>query len=250
MSQRLIWIQSGAGFLIAVTMAFFARGLASDEEVGHFLIARHAPAHLELFLNSYGRPLVTIIFALPAQAGLWAARIAAAVLAGLTTLAVLRTVKPARWYHLGIVLPCLFLQPYYLAHSATVMTEPVAACLVAWGILAFVERRFIVLAVIAGLLPVARQEWILFWPVLAWILVRERRWISIAIIPLPMVLWGAIGGFVHGAPLGIVRQVGWREYTAREGAGAHEPTGFRSGLPSGSPWQVQYSSGTTPYIRT
>jgi hypothetical protein len=92
MSQRLVWIQSGAGLLLAVIMALVARGLASDEEVGHFLIARHAPAHPELFLNTYGRPLVTMGFAVPAQAGLWAARIAAAILAGLTTLAVIRIV--------------------------------------------------------------------------------------------------------------------------------------------------------------
>src|SRR3990172_3460669 len=67
-----------------------ATGVYNDDDIGHYLIARDAPARPELFLNVWGRPLFTLAYAIPAQFGFPAVRIvtaavmaAAAVVTGL-----------------------------------------------------------------------------------------------------------------------------------------------------------------------
>jgi tetratricopeptide (TPR) repeat protein len=190
--------------------------MAGDEEPAHYLIARHAPAMPELFLSLVGRPLVTLALALPAQAGFLAARLVSALASGACAYSVARIARAAGLGSPLAAVLFLLVQPFYLAHSGTVMTEPWAAALLAGMLLAFTERRGRLLVLLAALAPLARLETMLFWPFAAWVLVREgpRRWL--AALPIPIIAWNAIGAWTSGDPLWLLHQSRLQTYPERE----------------------------------
>ena len=203
-------------FLVAAVLALAARGLAGDEEAVHFLLARFAFAHPGDLLSFAGRPLPTLFYALPAQAGLLGARLAAALATGTAAWAVARLVTRAGWLGAGWVPVLLLVQPFYLALSGTVMTEPLAAALLAFGLLAVAERRAGLLAAVGALLPLVRPETVALWPLVGISLWRDGRRGLGGVLPLGVIVWGILGGAVHADPLWLLHQTEGPAYALRE----------------------------------
>jgi Flp pilus assembly protein TadD len=214
-SERAVPALAAAAFLVAVVFAFWARGLAGDEEAVHFLLARFAFLHPADFLDLAGRPLPTLLYALPAQLGFLGARIAAALATGVAAWAVARLFARAGWLPVAWAPLLLLVQPFYLALSGTAMTEPAAAALVAWGLVAFAERRLGLLTAVATLLPLARPETLVFWPVVGIVLWREGRGGLGLVLPLGVVIWGILGGAAHADPLWLLHQTEGPAYALR-----------------------------------
>jgi Tfp pilus assembly protein PilF len=197
-------------------MALAARGLAGDEEVSHFLIARHAFEQPSLFLSLVGRPLVTLALALPAQAGLLAARLASVLASTYCAYAVARTARASGLGPPWLAVVFLVLQPFFLAHCGTAMTEPWAAALLAGMILAVTEKRHRSLIALAAIFPLARMEAMVFWPaVVLWELGSPARsWL--ALLPLPVFALAGAGALLSGDPLWVLHQSRWPAYPERE----------------------------------
>ncbi len=204
-----------AAFVAAVALAVVARGLAGDEESAHFLIARYAPQSPDLFVSLVGRPLVTLALVLPSQAGFLAARIASAAATALTAYAVAWVARRTGWVSPLASTGLLLIQPFFLAHAGTVMTEPWAAALVAVVVLAYVERRYFLFALAAALLPLARFEAMVFWPLVIWSLYRGRRLRHVWLLALPLPLWNLGGWLVSGDPLWLLHQTALQAYPQR-----------------------------------
>jgi hypothetical protein len=204
------------GFAAGVLLALSSRGLAGDEEALHYLLARHALHHPENWIGLAGRPLVTLILTLPAQAGLLGARLAAAAATGFAAAAVARAAR-----HTGAPAPVwavllFLLQPFLLAHCGTAMTEPWAAALLAWGLVAIAERRPRLLAAIAAALPLVRTELVVFWPLAAVLIWRQRRRTALMWLPVPLLLWNALGAMASGDPLWLPHHLAGPAYSLRE----------------------------------
>ena len=210
-----------AALAIVVALAVLARGTAGDEEVGHFLIARWAPVHPELFLSLVGRPLVTLALALPSQFGLIGARIVAGLATVATAWCVIRLATGAGWRPAWLAAAFLLVQPFVLAHAATAMTEPFTALIVALGLMGVIERRPRLLLVAAAVAPLARLELVLFWPlvgaVAGWWGVPFRR-IAMAglLLLVPIALWNTLGALRSGDWLWLIHQSEWGAYPERD----------------------------------
>ncbi len=203
------------GFLVAAGMAVAARGLAGDEEAGHYLIARYAPIQPELFLSLVGRPLVTAVLSLPSQVGILAARLVSALAAALCGVAVARIAVSTRWIGPFWAVGLLFVQPFFLGHAGTVMTEPWAALILAWALVGFVERRYLLMTCLVALGPLARMEVVTLWPWVIWALLASGRWRLVGILPLPILIWNGLGALWSGDPLWLAHQSNWQAYPQR-----------------------------------
>ena len=204
-----------AAGIIAAVGAVVLRGLTGDEEAAHYLAARHAPVQPELFLNLAARPLITLGLALPAQAGFLAARLASAAITGLCVYATTRVARRSGWSPWAAA-GLLLVQPFYLAHAGTAMTEPWTASLLAWLALTVVEKRPRAAAGLAALLPLSRMEMVAFWPFVAAFLIRERAWRWLPVLPAGLAVWAALGALWTGDPLWLLHQADALPYPARE----------------------------------
>ncbi len=204
-----------AGFAAAAVMALLASGFAGDDEIGHFLVARRALSDPELFLSVTGRPLVTLVLAIPSLFGLVGARLAAALAVAVTAYAVVRSARPfpgpgSLWAGFFLVV-----QPFYLAHAGTAMTEPWAALLVALLILGHVENRTPLITAAGALLPLARLELVILWPLVALVLIRRKEALHLLWLAVPISAWALLGALASGDPLWLLHQAEWGAYEER-----------------------------------
>ena len=199
-----------------VAVALLAEGFGSDEEVFHYQTARHAPWHPLRFLSVGGRPLVTLFFTLPAQAGFTVARLAGVAASLVTLVAVMRAARRAGGRTMWAAAVCLLVQPYFVGYGSAVMTEPVAAAVLALGLVAFLERKPWWMAGWLALAPLARLEFALLLPAAVVVLVFWKRYGPLLLLPAGILVWNGLGALATGDALWLWHEAAPRAYPARE----------------------------------
>lgn len=176
---------------MAWTVYIFSRspGTPVQDEVGHYLIARHAWEFPDLILHLWGRTVNTLAYMLPALGDLQAARLASILLSGLTvwitTLAARRLgVRRLFWVPL-----LLCFQPWFSDLSYTAITEvPFSLCLVL-GVYFWLSERSSLAGLAFGLLPLIRHEGIALLGLWGAYALLTRRWKALAISAAPYALY-------------------------------------------------------------
>ncbi|MFN4242867.1 MAG: hypothetical protein ACK4PI_06470 [Tepidisphaerales bacterium] len=189
--------------LTAMTAAFVAmwlwqvrqtEGFLEADAATHYLIARFAFDEPYRFVDIWGRPVKTLLYSLPA---VLAGRVGVQFMSLLLALACAAVAyQIAR--HMGLRHPELawgftLAQPLVFLHSFAELTELPFALLLGLTTLAYLERRWRTLAVLAGLLPLARPEGFAFL-LLAGVLLAAHRRLRL----LPVLLWGLAAWSVAG----------------------------------------------------
>jgi hypothetical protein len=207
--SRAFWIHAALFVVVAVVYTLKSTGAYHDDDLDHYFMARAAFAHPEFFLDPWGRPGFTLLYALPAQFGWTAVRLFTVLLAVVTMALTARTARrlgaESSWAAGALVA----WQPLFFILSFSALTEPLAALLLALLYDAQAGERPHRAALAAGLLPLVRLELgVVSLLVGGWILLRglDRR--ALLWIPLPVALWAVVGGLVHGDPLWLANSVG------------------------------------------
>ncbi len=182
-----------------IMYALRSSGVYDDDVIGHYLIARWSWAHPELFLNTWGRPAFTILYAPVALLGLKAEQVFSAVLAALVcaSSAWLAQSYKLRWGWLAVLFTGL--EPEFVRQGFAALTELVAAGCLCMALIGMARRRWWLAALGAALLPFARYELLpvllLFTAALAW----ERRWAYAGMTLLPLLAWNCYNAWAAGA---------------------------------------------------
>ncbi|HYF63607.1 MAG TPA: hypothetical protein VD886_12385 [Herpetosiphonaceae bacterium] len=178
-------------FFVAVYWGYgwLSTGAYNDDDLTHYLIARWSWRHPELLLDVWGRPAWTLLHAPIAPLGFAAARVWSALLAGLVGLlsALLARAYGVRWYWLAIPFVCL--QPEWLRQGFSTLTELAFGLALVLAALAYRQRRWTLMALAAGWLPLARYESVLILAMFILVLLRERRWPLVGLALLPLLAW-------------------------------------------------------------
>jgi hypothetical protein len=205
---KLTAVVAVALLALYILQTFLARGVYNDDDLGHYLLARDAWTKPELFLNVWGRPLFTLVYAVPARLGFQAVQLTTAIVTALT--AVITGAGAAR---LGAPAPlgaALYgTMPFVLLLAYSSLTEPICALVLAGALWAWLAGRRGIGLALAALVPLGRLELlplVVLWGVLHAGL-RPRRWL-LGLVPAAGVLaWGIIAAAVSGDPLWIVHQI-------------------------------------------
>ncbi|HVO21674.1 MAG TPA: hypothetical protein VMU15_20645 [Anaeromyxobacter sp.] len=124
----------------------------------HFLFARWALAHPRFLLGVWARPLFTALYALPAQLGYPAAKLATVAVALATAWHTARLARAHGLERAELAVPLLFLEPSFLLVCSETMTEPLFALLLVVALRLHRAGRVAGGMWVASLLPLARPE--------------------------------------------------------------------------------------------
>jgi hypothetical protein len=124
----------------------------------HFLKARWAFDDPVMFVDVWARPLFQVAYAIPAQAGLLAARLFALALSLATAWVTFRIADRLGMARPGLAILFLFVQPVWLIYCHDTMTEPLFALGFAVALLLHHSDRRLMSMLVASLLPLARPE--------------------------------------------------------------------------------------------
>jgi hypothetical protein len=128
------------------------------DNISHYFISHYAFKYPLLFLDSWGRPLYTIVSAPFAQFGFQGAKLLN-VLLGISTayftyrIAQLLNIKPSV---AALIFVCF--TPLYFIMMPTVLTEILFSFVIILSVFQFLKGRYIVSAIVISFLPFARTE--------------------------------------------------------------------------------------------
>lgn len=168
------------GLVLSIRMARLSDGVYHDDDLTHLQMARWSADYPEYLLNDWGRPGFTLLFALPAQFGWFAARCFSGLLTALTAWLVYGVAR-----EMGIraapAAPALFwIAPMTFSLSYTTLTETVLAFYLTAAMYLYLRGRPRCAAGLVSLFCVTRQEALVLLPVWALAVMpggrRRGRW--------------------------------------------------------------------------
>ena len=168
-----VWLATFVAF--GVLLAVLYPDSYQQDGGTHFLFARDAWWNHVLFVDVWGRPLFTTLYALPALAGYLPAKLCTVVVCALTAWHTYRWAADEGMPRAELAIPFLVLQPAVMLLASDTMTEPLFALVFVLALRLHRSGRIRAGMCVAALLPLARPEGFficLLWGV--WLLADAR----------------------------------------------------------------------------
>jgi hypothetical protein len=187
--------------LILVWITIISEGvLDSGDGVQHFLIAKWAFKHPELFLDHWGKPIFTILsspFALLfGFKGMLLFNIILFIITCLLLIKIVEKLFPDSKY-LSLLIPFLLISaPIYTQMILSGMTEILFGTLTIASLYLLFEKKFITAAIIASFLPFSRPEYGVVLPLITIVLLIRQQWKAIPFLFSAFVIFGVWGYFI------------------------------------------------------
>ncbi len=192
---------AAAGVFAALSLwgAIASDGFLEADACTHYLFARFAFSQPHYLLDVWGRPFVTTLYAVPAAlAGRMGVRVTSLIIALLTGWITYRIARGSAMRSPALAMIAFLAQPLVFLHSFSELTELPFALLMALALWAYQARRFVVLALIVGMMPTARPEGFGFLLLVAGGLALHRRWRAMLLLPIPLIAWSWLGWRING----------------------------------------------------
>ncbi len=196
----LALLAAAAVTMLSAAFALASTGVYYDDDLAHYMIARFAWRHPELFLNTWGRPSFTILYAPAAALGFVPARLFSALLAGATALAAAHLAQLHGVQRGWLAALLTGAQPELLRQGFSTLTELVFALLLALGLIAARRERWVWLALAAGWLPLARYESLPLVAIFGVLLLLKGQWRLLPLLALPLLAQNSFYALREGNP--------------------------------------------------
>jgi len=180
-----------AGFLYLLFLLFTSKGTPLHDEIGHYLISRdaiHSPDHI---FDIWGRTAHTLLYILPAQSGLYTARLLSLIFALLTVYFTLEVAKMLNIKLFFLVPLFLLFQPWFADLSYMCITEVPFSLIMILGIYLYLKDRHITASFIIGLLPLIRHEGIALSGLWCIYMLYKKKWLPPVAIIAPLLIYNA-----------------------------------------------------------
>lgn len=169
----------------------------SGDSINHFLYARYAFKHPTNFLESWSKPLVVLLHALPAQAGLRGVMLLQCGLAAAAAWLAYRTACRLQLPWPALTILFVYAAPDYFRIQFSGLTEPLFSVVLMSSVALAVAGRPGWAAALVSLLPFARSEGFLLLGVFAVYLGWVRAWRALPLLALGFVVYGIAGVAVY-----------------------------------------------------
>lgn len=185
---------------LSIAAAITSQGFLEADACTHYLYSLFAFQQPHYFVDIWARPICTTIYAVPAvlmgRTGTQMLSLLLAIGCGFVAFFMARK-QGHRWPALALIFTLA--QPLVFLHSFCEMTELPFALLLGTGFLAYLNRQWLVFAILIGLTPLSRPEGFGFIILAAGALVIYRRWWWIPILVIPLFAWNYLGWLSFGS---------------------------------------------------
>lgn len=215
--DQWIWASLGAIYLLLVVWGLLSSGTWDDDCPARYYYVRNAFKNPTMFISTFVRPLFALFYVLPLQLGKEAVIFESALIAVATCYFMYRSVHLMGYLNSYLIIPLIAFQAFYFPISFDALTEPLAALILAIGLYLHLERKYLLYAIVGGLLPLARLELaplLIFW---ALILFKEKRYSFIIILAVPVIIWNFVGMLLQGDIIWLYHQI----FTGQENRFGH-----------------------------
>lgn len=185
----------------------------------HYLIAKYAPAHPNLYLDHWGKPFFTLIaspFARFGIAGIIVFNLlslsAASFLTGLTAL------KLNFKYPLLTILTVSF-APFVFLIALSGLTEPFSAFILSLALYLIVSKKWITASLLISFLPFCRSEGLILMTGFAIYFLHHRKWLSFALLSTGHIIYSIVGFFAGKTIFWVLTEIPYANLASMYGSG-------------------------------
>ena len=154
--QAIQWLAVCAA--VSLAMLFLFDDSCQIDGGQHFLFAKWAWVHHELFVGVWSRPLFTFLYAFPALVGFRLARALTVLICLAIGWQTWRLAEDFKMPRASFSIALLFLQPSFFLFSADTMTEPIFALVYVVALRLHTQGKTITGMIVASLMILARPE--------------------------------------------------------------------------------------------
>ena len=194
-------------YLLTVIWGLLADGTWDDDCVDRYYNTCQAFDHPQHFIGLWNRPLFVLLFALPVLLSKYAIITLMPAVSIITNYALYKAARLQNIRNAYLVIPFLTFQAFYFPISFSALAEPLAACIMAMGLLFHVKKKYLAFVIVGSLLPLARLELsplLVFWLI---ILIQQKHWKIIPLLIVPTLLWNFAGTYFSGDPIWLLSQI-------------------------------------------
>lgn len=205
-----------AGLVIwFVTHAFYFEG----DSAMHYLIARYAPQHPELYFDHWGKPFFTLIASPFAQFGQNGIVIFNLLCMAGASWFIYKTAVNLKIRYSPIV-PILFLfTPFVFLTTLSGLTEPFSALMFSVALFVFTDKRLWQAAVVLSFLPFCRSEGLILISGFAFIFILRGKWLPLFLLATGTVLY-SVAGWLYGKEiLWVFTEIPYANLNSQYGSG-------------------------------
>lgn len=187
------------GYLcIALFTVFYFNGTGdSGDSVLHYLFARYAPDHPELFFNHWAKPVYVLLASPFAQFGFIGIKLFN-VLVTLITLYFTFKITQKAGIRNGLFHFAFFLfAPVSFALTFSGLTEPLFALFISVGIYLILQNRWMAAAIVISFLPFVRSEGLIICAIFGLYFILKNNWKILPFLLAGHVVYSVAGYFVH-----------------------------------------------------
>ena len=198
--RRARWLLLGLAAL-SITAAFLTKGTYdSGDSIKHYLFARYAFQHPANFLDSWAKPLFTLLAAGPAQAGFIGMKLFQCVVVALSAWGAYVVARALRLPAPELAVLFVYAIPDYFIIQFSGLTEPLFGLVLVGAVALMTTGRPGWSAAFISWLPFVRSEgfiligiWVVY---LAW----QRQWRYLPLLVLGYGVYSAVGALAFGEP--------------------------------------------------
>jgi hypothetical protein len=205
--------------IAALTIHYFNGTGDSGDSVTHYLFAKHAAQHPELFFHHWAKPVFVLLASPFAQFGFEGMKVFN-VLASMGT--ILLTYKIAERFKLAnsyAVAIMLIFSPMYFALTFSGLTEPLFALFLAGGIYLSIRRNYLAAILLISFLPFVRSEGLIMIGVFGIYFLIKQKWRLLPFFAVGHVVYSLAGYFVHHDLLWVFRKIPYARLDSIYGRG-------------------------------
>src|SRR3989338_1932398 len=183
---------------IALFVVFYFNGTGdAGDSVLHYLFARYAPEHPELYFNHWAKPLYVLLASPFAQFGFIGIKLFN-VFVTLFTIYFTYKISAQAGIRNGIFHSVFFLcAPVCFALTFSGLTEPLFALFLSMGIYGVMRNSWITAAIIISFLPFIRSEGLIICAIFSFYFILKHQWKTLPFLLVGHLAYSLAGYFVY-----------------------------------------------------
>ena len=205
--------------IAALIIIFFNGTGDSGDSILHYLYARYAPVHTELYFNHWAKPLFVLLASPFARFGFAGMKIFNALVVFLTILLTYRSVQLLNLQNPLLVTILLIFSPLYFVQTFSGLTEPLFALFTAAGIFLILKKKYVLSFLIISFLPFIRSEGLIIMGVFAFYALVKKQWKALPFLLTGHLAYSVAGFFIHGDLLWVFTRIPYARLGSTYGSG-------------------------------
>jgi hypothetical protein len=202
-----------------LTIAWFEGTGDSGDSIYHYLFARSAPYHPELYFDHWAKPLFVLLFSPMAQLGFVGVKILNLILVNLTLYLTFRSAEILKVGNPFLVTLLLICSPLYFVLTFSGLTEPMFACVLMLALFFQLKQRYILTLIIISFLPFVRTEGLFFIGIFGLWEVIQGRYRNVMYLTIGTVAYSIAGYFVYHDLFWTITKIPYSRLSSTYGSG-------------------------------